>query len=321
MIIPKYKYSVIIPHKNRFDLLTKLISSIPQRDDIEVLIIDDASDAETKKKLKKIESTRRQLTIFENKNDTSKGAGWARNLGISQSSGEFLVFADSDDSFTDDAFQIFDNITDKEKHDFVVFKALSIKNNGRRSDRTAFTNFLVEEAARVKKSEKISVKEILSKIDAPWAKLIRREMVVKNDIKFDEIHYSNDVMFNLRVLIHAQKIEVSTRDVYKVLDHSSSLTKVQSEPMLEDRFDACIRFNNIFSDQGFSGNSFTVTGGYIWQAKKYGLSKMYELARRSLKNKVRLTYPLHRYLLALPMKLFGVSPLKIRFYVVFGYKI
>lgn len=321
MTIPKYKYTVIIPHKNRFNLLTKLISTIPHRDDIEVIIIDDASDTQTKKKLKEIESSRRQLTIFENKDGSSKGAGWARNLGISQSSGEFIVFADSDDSFTDDAFEVFDNITHKEKHDFVVFKALSIKSNGRGSDRTAFRNFLVEEAARIKKNEKISVKEILSKIDAPWAKLVRREMIIKNDIRFDEIFSSEDVLFNLLVLIHAQKIEVSTQDVYNVLDHSSSLTKVQSEPMLENRFDACIRFNKMFSGQGFSGNSFTVTGGYIWQAKKYGLSKMYELILRSIKNNVRLIYPLHRYLLALLMKLFGVSPLKIRFYVVFGYKI
>jgi glycosyltransferase involved in cell wall biosynthesis len=297
------------------------MSSIPQRDNIEVLIIDDASDAQTKKKLKEIESGWRQVTLFENKDDTSKGAGWARNLGISRSSGEYVVFADSDDSFTDDAFQVFDDITEKEKHDFVVFKASSIKSNGRKSDRTAFRNFLVEEAARVKRSKKISVKEILSKIDAPWAKLVRREMLVKNDIKFDEIYSSEDVMFNLRVLIHSQNIKVCSEEVYIVLDHSSSLTKIRSESMLEDRFGACIRFNNEFSRHKFSGNSYSVTGGYVLEAKKYGLNKMLELTRRSFKNNVKLIYPLRRYLWALILKLFGVSPLKIRFYVAFGYKI
>ncbi|MEX2605190.1 MAG: glycosyltransferase family A protein, partial [Gracilimonas sp.] len=249
------------------------------------------------------------------------GAGWARNIGITLSSGEYLVFADSDDSFTTDAFEVFDGITKKQKYDFVVFKASSIKNDGKKSDRTDFTNFLIEKAARIKKNEKITIKEILSKIDAPWAKLVRREMIINNDIKFDEIHYSNDVMFNLRVLIHAQNIEVCAKEVYNVLDHSSSLIKVQSETMLEERFDACIRFNNEFSHQKFSGNSYSVTGGYVWQAKKYGLSKMLEFTRRSVKNNVRLIYPIQRYLVALIMNLFGVNSLKIRFYVVFGCRI
>ncbi|MCH2449280.1 MAG: hypothetical protein MK198_03965, partial [Gracilimonas sp.] len=93
------------------------------------------------------------------------------------------------------------------------------------------------------------------------------------------------------------------------------------ESMLEDRFGACIRFNNEFSRHKFSGNSYSVTGGYVLEAKKYGLNKMLELTRRSFKNNVKLIYPLRRYLWALILKLFGVSPLKIRFYVAFGYKI
>ena len=38
------KYSVIIPHKNRQQTIQRCIDSIPDREDIEVIIIDDNSD-------------------------------------------------------------------------------------------------------------------------------------------------------------------------------------------------------------------------------------------------------------------------------------
>lgn len=39
------KYSVIIPHKNRQEIIQRCINSIPDRDDIEIIIIDDNSDS------------------------------------------------------------------------------------------------------------------------------------------------------------------------------------------------------------------------------------------------------------------------------------
>lgn len=41
------QYSFIIPHKNSPDLLNRCIQSIPKRDDIEIIIVDDNSDKNT----------------------------------------------------------------------------------------------------------------------------------------------------------------------------------------------------------------------------------------------------------------------------------
>ena len=39
-------YSIIIPHKNTPELLRRCIKSIPQRDDLEIIIVDDNSSKE-----------------------------------------------------------------------------------------------------------------------------------------------------------------------------------------------------------------------------------------------------------------------------------
>ena len=39
-------FSFIIPHKNTPDLLQKCLDSIPRRDDVQIIVVDDNSDAD-----------------------------------------------------------------------------------------------------------------------------------------------------------------------------------------------------------------------------------------------------------------------------------
>mgnify|MGYP002627111942 CR=1 FL=1 len=41
-----FMFSIIIPHKNTPDLLERCVNSIPKRDDLEIIIIDDNSSPE-----------------------------------------------------------------------------------------------------------------------------------------------------------------------------------------------------------------------------------------------------------------------------------
>ena len=42
--MPKIIYSIVIPHYNIPDLLERALNSIPQREDIEIIVVDDNSD-------------------------------------------------------------------------------------------------------------------------------------------------------------------------------------------------------------------------------------------------------------------------------------
>ena len=39
-----YNYSIIIPHKNIPELLQRCLDSIPKREDIQIIVVDDNSD-------------------------------------------------------------------------------------------------------------------------------------------------------------------------------------------------------------------------------------------------------------------------------------
>ncbi|BFN32689.1 hypothetical protein VHTUMSATKI_28840 [Vibrio harveyi] len=89
--------SVIIPTFNRPELLRNAIfSAISQTyKNIEVIVIDDAST----------EDNSGVIDTFENKTisyirlDSSKGANYARNLGVSVSKGDYIAFLDDDDEW------------------------------------------------------------------------------------------------------------------------------------------------------------------------------------------------------------------------------
>lgn len=90
-------YSFIIPHKNSPQLLNRCVNSIPRRDDVEIIVVDDNSDPNVVDwKSFKFDDTR-CLTLIQD--HSCKGAGNARNVGIDNAHGRWLLFADADDYY------------------------------------------------------------------------------------------------------------------------------------------------------------------------------------------------------------------------------
>lgn len=88
--------SVVIPTRDRWALLRThaLPSALAQEDvDLEVIVVDDASNDETRAELATIDD--RRLRVL--RHETSRGVAVARNSGIAAARGEWLAFLDDDD--------------------------------------------------------------------------------------------------------------------------------------------------------------------------------------------------------------------------------
>lgn len=104
----KIKVSVIIPAFNSEKWISDCLKSIPVRDDIEIICINDGSTDKTIGYLKNFKKFSGQnATIIDLKEN--KGVSYARNKGIEASKGEYLVMIDSDDYIYGD---VFNNIVD-----------------------------------------------------------------------------------------------------------------------------------------------------------------------------------------------------------------
>ena len=114
----RYNYTVIIPHRNTPDLLERCLKSIPERADIQVLVVDDNSDEQYISSVREACAGRSNAQLIET--HEGLGAGYARNVALEQADSKWLLFADADDYFLSDAWQHFDRHLD-DSEDVIFF--------------------------------------------------------------------------------------------------------------------------------------------------------------------------------------------------------
>jgi len=218
----KYNYSIIIPHHNIPHLLKRCLDSIPRREDIQIIIIDDNSDSAKVdfKKFPGLEDPKVHL-IFSKK---GKGAGAARNEGLEVAKGKWLIFVDSDDFLTENALNIWDRYLTSD-FDIVYSMVTSVDcETLQLSDR----HLEKENSYRKYKESKDKLSLWLRySYTEPWGKLIKREFIIKNNIKFQESKVANDFLFSIKSGYYANRITFCEDMFYKYTVRSGSLSNNQ----------------------------------------------------------------------------------------------
>ncbi|MBO4374633.1 MAG: glycosyltransferase family 2 protein [Lachnospiraceae bacterium] len=232
--------SVIIPHYNSPDKLERLLKSIAGEAglDIQIIVVDDRSDKECEK-LAEVRKKYGTRVEFYRNNKGIKGAGTARNIGLRHAVGRWLAFADADDYFTRDAWKIIGEACNTSSADIIYFYQTSvIEGTDVESDRHLPFVEMVRNYCenRNRKTEM----ELRVGFTSPCAKVIRRDVVSDNNIRFDQIPISNDIMFSLKTAIAAESIEAREEVVYCVTKEPGSLSYNTGRWFVDQRLKAAL---------------------------------------------------------------------------------
>ena len=209
-----YNYSFIIPHKNCPDLLQRCVESIPERDDVQVIVVDDNSDDGKKPSLKE----RKNLQVILLDSLQSKGAGRARNVGLEHAKGKWLLFADADDYYKQGFIEILDEYRNKEI-DALYFNF---------EHRDGRTNELIKDLYWKKyvseyDSSPVATDLLKFRQNVPWSKMVSSAFIRRYQIQFAEVLNGNDVFFSMLVGYFSNKIDVEKREIYVYLQNENSI--------------------------------------------------------------------------------------------------
>ena len=113
----KNKVSIILPNFNSAEHIASTINSIKNQKykKWNLIIVDDCSNNETKKKLNKFKNDKRIKIFWLKKN---KGAAYCRNFAIKQSKSKYLAFIDSDDLWKKNKLNLQIKFMEKNNYDF-----------------------------------------------------------------------------------------------------------------------------------------------------------------------------------------------------------
>ncbi|MCQ2089722.1 MAG: glycosyltransferase [Fibrobacter sp.] len=236
-------YTIIIPHYNLPNLLCRCLKSIPKREDIQVIVVDDMSCEKNRFKLKEVQQNFPHIQfIFSEKNG---GGGAARNRGLEEAKGEFILFADADDYFQEG----FDKILDKyamHENDIVFFNANFINAD---SGEVARQPNHVTELIDIHKENPCQGEKLLRYyFGEPWCKMVRRNVIQNNNIRFEETNVHNDAQYSYLVGFYAKKIAVCADSIYNYTIRENSVSRINSDDRILVRVRVFAKKNQFLRD-------------------------------------------------------------------------
>ncbi|SJZ56665.1 glycosyltransferase family 2 protein [Anaerorhabdus furcosa] len=191
--------TVIIPIYNGEKHINRCLDSLLNQinTNFELIVINDGS---TDKTISILESYRIKFKDFKIITKENEGQGVGRNIGIKRARGDYLVFIDSDDEVEINYISEFYNMINHNNMD------LGITQIKRKFDyQVSFIESNFEYIQNVNINQKITVQEnpslITQVLIAPFAKVIRKDFLMKNGIEFPSSRIYEDLYFTISLLM------------------------------------------------------------------------------------------------------------------------
>lgn len=241
-------FSIIVPVYNAKDYLEKCVDSIlgQKFENWELLLINDGSTDSSGCICDKYANKDNRIKVLHQKN---AGPGSARNNGLDNACGEFVVFVDSDD-WVDSTF-LSDYLEPMRSFDIVY-----------QGHRKEYDNMSIEIC-----NLELNTSDVSVAIKKLWEydyfgytclKCFRRSIIETNNIRFDtDIFFREDTIFTARYFKYVRNVKVLplANYHYRYLDSSLQHTRFNVKEMLYADDLIYEAFSKYFDDEDF--RSFT----------------------------------------------------------------
>lgn len=245
--------SVIIPAYNAEKYIKKCLDSIVGQSvsNIEVIIIDDGSVDNTKSICNEYAAKYSFIKVLSKKNG---GQSSARNLGIKNASGDYLMFVDSDDFLEDNIFLSLKSALSVMRPDVLIGNYNSFFLDDDKEEKVPnkwsfdlkCLNDVTGKAALYALVEKKTFDWY------PWLMIVRRAYLLEKNLFFLEGYFFEDAIWCPQIVYHANKLVGFDIHFYNyVRNRAGATTSIVSEKMCTDKLNALVCIDSFMQENDF----------------------------------------------------------------------
>lgn len=210
--------SIIIPAYNAEDFIERCLKSIfnQSNQDYEIIVVNDGSSDNTLAILERLKDEHPDyaFTIITTPN---RGHGPARNLGVSQATGDYIWFIDADDYlYSDDAIDGCICDLNNNNPDIYIFSAFETDFKKRKK----YWHYArKEKLTNIKKDPTLYFKQNWS-----WNKILKKSFLDTTGLCYNDCMMFEDVYLYVDLYQQAKSIYISRDVKYVYVKHNKSLT-------------------------------------------------------------------------------------------------
>ena len=246
--------SVIVPVYKVEDCLARCLDSLCDQSlrDIELILVDDASPDRCGDICEEYAAKDVRFKVFHH--SVNRGLSAARNTGISNATGVYLMFVDSDDFVHEDyCKKPYENAV-LQQADLVLFRFRRVdKNvsflNGKADEKSSIPLSLLENGYKTT-TEALDLlrEEIIGQ--AAWNKLYKKELF--QEISYPTGYYFEDWGTTYKIVLRATRIFYLNSILYYYCIHEDSITSQNNEKALHDWTAMAMQQYRDLTDRGYS---------------------------------------------------------------------
>lgn len=238
--------SIIIPIYNAEKTMKNTVQSILKQSNfdmnsIEIILVNDGSTDNSEKVYQETYAEYDNIKYIHIEN---QGPSNARNVGLDNATGKYVMFIDSDDTYEDNVFNEIKNKLKDETLDLLCFNYYEVSSDTRRRTEE-IKNSLYKENSFEFIEDMIRYK----KFNPIWNKVYKRSIIEKFNIRFDkDIKMGEDFRFNIDYCIRASRLEVSNFYLYNYYINLEGLCSTYKNENYEEKKSNLLYFEKILNE-------------------------------------------------------------------------
>lgn len=280
--------SIIIPVYNVEQYIEECLNSILNQsfENYEIICIDDASTDTSCEIIQKYAQKNAHIRLL--KNIKNKGQSHARNRGIKEAVGEYIMFVDSDDILQKDSMEKINELLHKYAEIEILYYDAEVRDEGKWAKEQPKMRLEqnLKETGNVCTGQELFVQLQRESflIDQVWRQIIKRDFLEEKKITFYEGIYHEDGIFSLYCALDANKVVYVAEPFYIYRRRDNSTMSTMNIKRVQSYFIFFIELWNRWKNGIWSEDIDKLFEEYLYNIYKMYISKLNYYPNRELRD-------------------------------------